>query len=52
MMDVVCAYCKKDMGRKEGPEGRVSHGICEACLAKLLPEIEALEAAQQKKVNV
>ena len=38
-MKVVCAWCDKDMGEKDGKgvEG-ISHGICEECLAKVLKE--------------
>lgn len=31
MLTVICAYCKKHLGTKEGGEG-VSHGICPECL--------------------
>jgi len=35
-MKIVCAYCGKDMGEKdgEGIEGS-SHGVCEQCFKKL-----------------
>jgi len=35
-MKVVCAWCEKDMGKKDGKgiEG-TSHGICQGCLEKL-----------------
>ena len=38
-MKVVCAWCDKDMGEKDGKgvEG-ISHGICEECLEKVLKE--------------
>lgn len=36
---VVCAWCKKEMGEKEGlKEGEVSHGICENCREKHFPK--------------
>lgn len=35
---VVCAWCKKELGEKEGlKEGEISHGICPDCRDKLLP---------------
>ncbi len=39
-MKVICAWCGKDMGEKDGKgvEG-VSHGICEDCVNKHFPEI-------------
>ena len=38
-MKIVCAWCGKDMGEKdgEGIEG-ISHGVCEQCLKKLKVE--------------
>lgn len=40
-MKIVCAWCGKDMGEKdgEGIEG-ISHGVCEECLSKLDVEAE------------
>ncbi|MDO8575059.1 MAG: hypothetical protein Q7R61_02175 [bacterium] len=36
---VVCAWCKKEMGEKEGIEGgKTSHGICPDCKAKVLSD--------------
>ena len=42
-LTVVCAWCGKSMGTKEGfgVEG-ISHGICKECKAKMEEEIEAL----------
>ena len=42
-MDIVCAWCKKDMGSKPSvkyPERFVTHGICDECTAGLLRPIE------------
>ena len=38
---IVCAWCGKDMGEKEGEgvEG-VSHGVCNPCLDKLQAKTE------------
>jgi hypothetical protein len=36
-MKVICAWCKKDLGEKdgEGQEGQTSHGICPECYLKV-----------------
>ena len=35
-MRIVCAWCGKDMGEKKGNgEEKITHGICQECLAKL-----------------
>lgn len=34
LMSVVCAWCGRDMGKKMGPTGAVSHGICASCADK------------------
>ena len=37
--NVVCAWCKKEMGRNEGlKEGEISHGICADCKEKYFPK--------------
>ncbi len=36
MMKVVCAWCKRDMGEKMGPDELTTHGICKDCLEKEL----------------
>lgn len=50
-MHVICAWCKADMGEKEG-EG-VSHGICQECydkeITKLKPEDSLLQAIYNNK---
>ena len=40
-MKIVCAWCGKEMGEKdgEGEEG-VTHSLCEECLAKMEAERE------------
>jgi len=36
MIILVCAWCKKVLGKKENPEPDiVSHGICKDCVKKL-----------------
>ena len=39
-MQIVCAWCKKVMGTKQGKG--TTHGICPQCLAKLKQEIATL----------
>ena len=35
---VICAWCKKELGEKEGlKEGEVSHGMCQDCREKHFP---------------
>ena len=38
-MKVICAWCKKEMGEKEG-EG-ISHGMCESCQEVMRIKAEA-----------
>lgn len=36
-MQVICAWCNKDLGQKEPlEETKVSHGICPICMESLL----------------
>lgn len=37
-LKVVCAWCGKELGEKEGPEG-ITHGICDNCLLRYFPHI-------------
>ena len=38
-MKIVCAWCGKDMGEKNGNhEDGVSHGMCEECFTKIKAE--------------
>ena len=40
-MKIVCAWCGKYMGEKEGgDEGEISHGVCEECSGKFLKELD------------
>jgi hypothetical protein len=41
-IQIVCAWCKKDMGTKEGETNDVSHSICPSCYKKVVAE-EGLE---------
>lgn len=49
-MKIVCAWCGKDMGEKDGAgvEG-VSHSICEECLQKAEAEAENRIRAAEKQ---
>ena len=42
-MKIVCAWCGKDMGEKEGEgiEG-ISHSVCEECADKLVLDMKKL----------
>lgn len=40
----ICAWCKVPMGDAEGPEGLVTHGMCPACEAKLMGEIDEYDS--------
>jgi hypothetical protein len=45
-IQVICAWCKVDMGTKEGEAEDVSHGICPDCYKKVCAD-EGLDANQQ-----
>ena len=48
-MKVICAWCGKDMGEKngEGVKG-ISHSICEECLEKLKAEEKSRIGAEDE----
>jgi hypothetical protein len=37
-MKAVCSHCGKDLGPREGPEGAITHGICEECAQIVLED--------------
>ena len=40
-MKIVCAWCNKNMGEKNGRGVKgVTHGICKQCFAKFMAEAE------------
>jgi len=43
-MITVCAWCRKELGRRWTTNGGVSHGICDGCRAKLLKDREGGKA--------
>jgi len=49
-MEIVCAWCDKDMGEKDGKgiEG-ISHSICPECLAKVLAKVESKSSTRGDK---
>ena len=49
-MKVVCAWCKKELGEKEGKG--VSHGICKPCKERLLEIRRALDSSDFRRVRV
>lgn len=60
-MRVVCAWCSKDMGEKDGEGVRgVSHGLCRECFDKVMPGEEngimmglaVTEDTEERKANV
>jgi hypothetical protein len=42
MLKIVCAWCGKVMGYKEGGDG-ITHGMCADCYAAMEREIEEME---------
>jgi len=44
LIKIICSWCKKDMGEKDGEgETGISHGMCDACMKKIEAEIQALQ---------
>ena len=39
-MIIICAWCRKELGRRWTTNGGVSHGICDECRAKLMKDRE------------
>lgn len=50
MMKVECGWCGVDLGWRQGPDGQVTHGICEPCQTKQLESIRRPFSATQKAV--
>jgi hypothetical protein len=47
---VFCAYCRTVFGQREPlADTRVTHGACDACLAVLLEEVEAIRREAIRK---
>ncbi len=46
-MKIVCAWCNKNMGEKNGRgvDG-VTHGICKQCFAKFMAKVEGTIGAR------
>jgi hypothetical protein len=40
-MRAECAWCGKHLGDKPGPDGAVTHGICNACREAVLADFHA-----------
>ena len=49
-MKIVCAWCGKDMGEKDGRgvEG-VTHGQCKQCFTKFMAKVESNTRARDKQ---
>lgn len=43
----VCAWCKRELGRRWTTHGGISHGICDECRAKLMKDREGGKADVQ-----
>jgi len=43
-MTRICAWCKKVMGKAEGPEQARTHGICWPCMFRQSPRIAMIYA--------
>lgn len=50
-LDRVCAWCKKDMGKKASSETGTTHGICPECLAKIEKEEMAVNEGLPKSME-
>lgn len=59
-MRVICAWCNRDMGEKDGESVRgVSHGLCRECFDEVMPEEEngimtglaVTEDTEERKAN-
>jgi hypothetical protein len=49
MVQVICAWCGKNMGQKPGPDGKVSHGMCPACRENAQKEMDAYFERERKR---
>jgi hypothetical protein len=46
-MKIICAWCGKSMGNKEGSEEKIGHGMCPACAEKFRAETAKLTDQKQ-----
>jgi len=50
-MDIICAWCEKKLGEKEG-DG-ITHGICDDCLLHYFPheyeKVKSIEGIPESK---
>ena len=47
-MKIVCAWCKKPIGKKEPLHNTaISHGICEKCKQKMQRELKEVKGEKQ-----
>jgi hypothetical protein len=37
-LKAICSYCGEDLGYRAGPEGMITHGVCERCARIVLAE--------------
>ena len=50
-MKIVCAWCKKEMGNKDGDNETITHGMCEQCETKFEKQIEELLGKHKPKTK-
>ena len=49
-MEIVCAWCGKKMGEKDGKGIRgISHSLCQGCLAELMAKVESKSITRDKQ---
>ena len=47
----VCAWCKRELGRRWTTNGGVSHGICDDCRAQVMKDREGKEGGDNDEVS-
>lgn len=52
MMKAECAWCGETLGRRPGPDGQVTHGICEDCKNAVLADFYTGNPEVLKKYDV
>lgn len=45
-LSIICSYCRKDMGTKEGGDG-ITHSCCPECLSVVMAEIETIPIEEE-----
>lgn len=47
-VEIICSWCGKEMGEKEGIEGGNTHGICQKCEKEIEQEKKDLQKAEKR----